>query len=198
MAQTLATTDPLSAASPGAQWIGIAERISFCAKLLRDEFRDCLRPWELSEAQFSVLWACSAAPPSGTGQSELAASLAVSPAQISLVVEQLRRKRLLTGRRDENDRRRQVWRVSAAGHAVIGAVAAGLSTWARGLGQALGETQIAAFEQALGALIRQMATQPNPSGGEADNGRDDDGVGSEPAATDMACGPNANLAREAA
>ena len=56
----------------------------------------------------------------------MAREMAVSPAQVSGLVEQLRRKGLLEGRRSETDRRRQLWRLTTDGQATLDAMLADL------------------------------------------------------------------------
>ncbi len=72
----------------------------------------------LSEPELALLWACAASPPGGRGQRELAEFLAVSPAQISVLVERLDRAGLLQGRLAPGDRRRRLWEPTAAGTAL--------------------------------------------------------------------------------
>jgi DNA-binding MarR family transcriptional regulator len=81
----------------------------------------------VSESEFRLLWAlfqCCGTP----DQADLAAQLAVSAAQVSVVVERLQSDGLIVGTADPGDRRRQLWRLSPTGgtlvHAVLAQVAA--------------------------------------------------------------------------
>jgi len=100
---------------PATQWGDLAERIVVCARLLRDDLGQRAGRWDLSEPEFSVLWICRETPPEGIGQNELADSLAISASAVSGLVERLRRRGLLEGRRGQSDRRRQLWRLTPAG-----------------------------------------------------------------------------------
>jgi DNA-binding MarR family transcriptional regulator len=145
-----------------ARWIDLVERILLCGRVLRDEIRLRLQRWEVSESEFSLLWACKDAPSSGRGQNELAKVLAVSPAQVSAMVEQLRRKRLLRGRRATGDRRRQLWRLTPAGQTTVEVALAGLSDWTGGLDKCVGEGHALLLGQILDHLVQQFAAAPPP------------------------------------
>ena len=141
--------------SPAAvRWVGLAERILVCGRILRDELvRDAGR-CRLSEPEFSLLWACRDAPPTGLGQNELAARLAVSAAQVSGLVERLRVAELLEGRRGQTDRRRQLWRLTPAGQAALAASLTHVADWAEQLDRRLGTTASRVLEQLLDQLVR--------------------------------------------
>lgn len=87
-----------------------------CHRLLRTWLDERLRPWDLRDTEFWVLWFCSRSAPVGVIQHELAAAAGVSEAQMSGLVERLRQNGLLIGCRSEPDRRRQYWRLTAAGN----------------------------------------------------------------------------------
>lgn len=97
------------------QCIELAEQISVCGRKLHDELSHLVGQWQLSPPQFSLLWACRYTRAEGSSQNELAGAMAVSPAHVSGLVEQLRRKGLLEGRRAAVDRRRQLWRLTPDG-----------------------------------------------------------------------------------
>lgn len=87
-------------------------------------------PLNLSEAEFRLLWllyqrspenAVDAAP---LDQAELAERLAVSPGQISGVVERLQARQLIACSVDGADRRRQLWRLADGGAELIAKAAA--------------------------------------------------------------------------
>ena len=105
--------------SPIDRWIALAEQIAICGRMLRSRLTERANSAGLREVEFSILWACEYGPASGIAQSELAAGLAVSPAHVSGLVEQLRRKGLLEARRAPADRRRQLWRLTPSGKATL-------------------------------------------------------------------------------
>jgi DNA-binding MarR family transcriptional regulator len=121
--------DPESSA---VSWLHLVERIAVCSRLLRAALDNQMAACDLNPSQFSVLWACYHQC-AGVGQSELAEVLAVSPAHVSGLVEQLRRRKLLAGHRPSADRRRQLWRLTAHGQSCVESVRAALRTWAEGL-----------------------------------------------------------------
>lgn len=110
----------------------------------------------LTEAQLAVLWQCQQAPAPPQGQHELAAALAFSTAQVSTLVEQLRRLGWLEGSRDPIDRRRQCWHATIEGIAVTHRVVHGLETWAtvRGL------RHDGSLPIALAELLRGLDREP--------------------------------------
>lgn len=107
-----------------------------------------------------MLWACRRTPPGGLPQQELAAAMAVSAAQVSVLVEQLRRQGLLQGRRAQNDRRRQLWRLTPAGRARLQDVLADLSDWARAAADRLGADGPQALGRLLDGLIDSFGSRP--------------------------------------
>lgn len=130
----------------------LAGKILVCSRMLREQLSRRADRREISEGEFFLLWACRKAPPMGAGQSELAESIAVSPAHVSGLVERLRKKGLLEPRRDPADRRRQLWRISPAGHAAIKAVLDDLTDWAGDIQAKLGNDG----DRVLGQLIEEL------------------------------------------
>lgn len=82
-----------------------------------------MAPWcrrfGLSEPGFQVLWCLRAMCGEGLDQSTLAGRLALSPAQVSTMVERLRAQRLIAQRHVPGDRRRRLWQLSSGGHALL-------------------------------------------------------------------------------
>ena len=137
----------------------LAERIVVCGRIFRDDLARQAGRWQLSEPEFLTLWVCRRVPPSGLGQNELAARLAVSAAQVSSVVEQLRRQRFLVGRRAKTDRRRKLWRLTPAGRAKLQAVLADLADWAGPLGDQLVTEDSHALVRLLDRLAEMLRTR---------------------------------------
>jgi len=93
----------------------------------------------VSETEFRLMWQLFAAGHTATpdgadlpDQSELAAALVVSPAQVSGAVERLRSLDLVERVASGADRRRQLWRLSERGRAVVHAVLHVIDRAARG------------------------------------------------------------------
>lgn len=84
---------------------------------------------ELSEQEFLVLWLCGDdAALTHRGQGELAEVVGVSPAQMSGLVDRLRKRDLLQFERLGRDRRRQVWQLTPAGQTLLADVCRQLAT----------------------------------------------------------------------
>jgi DNA-binding MarR family transcriptional regulator len=141
-----------AAAIPAARWFGVAEQLSSCGQMLRKRLAWQADACGLTEGQLSALWACLTAPSPGLSQNDLAETLRVSPAYISGLVEQLRHKRLLRGRRDPIDRRRQRWRLTDQGRDTLQAILASATEWACRLDQHLGPGVPERLSDLLGQL----------------------------------------------
>lgn len=101
-----------------AFWLERAELALVKARQLRATLERRIAGRGLSEPELALLWACASAPPGGSSQRELAEQLAVSPAQISGLVERLAQLGWLRGRPAPADRRRRLWEPTAAGAAL--------------------------------------------------------------------------------
>lgn len=112
-------------------WIEVLEGVAASTRRVRHELTRALAVHGVGESQFSILWICHQAPGEGISQSDIAGRLAISTAHVSGLVEQLRRAGWLDGHRDVADRRRQVWRTTAAGQDFIAALVASLAAWLR-------------------------------------------------------------------
>jgi DNA-binding MarR family transcriptional regulator len=121
-----------------AEWVRFSEQLATVSRMVREGLARRLEAYALGWAQFSLLWVCREGPTEGIGQNELSTLLGVSSAHISALVEQLRSKDLIVGRRATSDRRRQLWRLTDTGHALIEVVLADLSGWADELNRRLG------------------------------------------------------------
>lgn len=111
-----------SSAGGAAIWLALAERVIALARQMRRGMAAAGRPASMGETELLALWACSFEACAGINQSRLCARLGVSPAQVSGVVDSLRRRGLLTGDRDQSDRRRQLWRPTPEGLSVLAEV----------------------------------------------------------------------------
>lgn len=146
-------------AKTAARWVELVELIRASGRMFRGLLANSLQRHNLAESQFSVLWICRKAPGAGLSQQDLAAKLVVSPAAGSGLVEQLRRRGLLEGRRAEPDRRRQLWRLTAAGRDVLDVVLSDLADWAATLEGQLGGTDSGELLRAVGELGRTLTSQ---------------------------------------
>lgn len=115
------------AADSGAQagWTPVpqAERLlrlvhwtSAASRQLRRRLAEVAQAFDLSDAELLVVWLCHG---NGHVQVELAGAIGVSPAQMSGLAERLRARGLVGMHRLALDRRRQVWRTSPTGEALL-------------------------------------------------------------------------------
>ncbi len=135
-----------------SDWLALAELLSVCSHSLRSEVAARALGAAVTEPQFALLRTCARST-SGLSQSELADGLALSAAHVSGMVEQLSARGLVVGQRDSNDRRRQCWRLTDAGRAIVELVIRELLPWC--------ETLDANFEcvrrQQLAVALRALA-----------------------------------------
>ena len=118
------------------RWLGVAsgsppvERINAAChsaaegKLAARRIAAWLGGTEINEPEFRLLWllagtASSGASAAALDQADLAEQLVVSPAQVSGAVERLRSLGLVERLQHQRDRRRQLWRVTEAGDALL-------------------------------------------------------------------------------
>jgi DNA-binding MarR family transcriptional regulator len=75
----------------------------------------------LNEAEFRLLWQLDKSPDAleHPDQKQLATQLGLSAAQVSTVVERLRAQGFVAGKLLPSDRRRQLWRLSSTGRALL-------------------------------------------------------------------------------
>lgn len=160
--------EPCAGVAPerSEKWADLAELLGRCERTLRDDWSRFSLPLGLTQAQFSLLWACRQAPPEGLSQNELALSLALSPAHVSGQVEQLRSKGWLAGERRAPDRRKQVWQLTADGNDRLQELLAVLVNWAERLDDRLGQQRrhhLAILLDELLAALAQSEPDANPT-----------------------------------
>ena len=97
----------------------LAQELALCQRQLWSLLMECLRPWKLSYTEFVVLWICERATVRGVPQKDLVTATGVSSAQISGVVERLRRRGLLAAERGPQDRRQQLWHLADDGRRLV-------------------------------------------------------------------------------
>src|SRR4051794_22202535 len=74
---------------------------------------------QLSESELQILSCLSQRAAQGVDQTTLAASLALSPPQVSACVEKLRVRGLISHHEASSDRRRRLWQLTAEGIATL-------------------------------------------------------------------------------
>jgi DNA-binding MarR family transcriptional regulator len=98
-------------------------RHAVAGKLASRQLAAWVDGFPVGESEFRLLWelhtACADAGMASFDQAELADRLAVSAAQVSGMVERLRRSQLIARPAVDGDRRRQYWRLTAAGDELV-------------------------------------------------------------------------------
>lgn len=102
-------------------------RTSTAARQLRRMLAERVVRWEISDSEMLILWLCWRPGRVGKVQGELAAGLGISPAQTSALVEGLRKRGFLIQERSPLDRRRQIWRLTPAGEALLDEMGAAMT-----------------------------------------------------------------------
>lgn len=100
-------------------WLRLVMQVGTVARAARRQLAVQVAGSELSEQEFLVLWLCDDATLTPRSQGELADVVGVSPAQMSGLVDRLRRRDLLQFERLGRDRRRQVWQLTVEGRALL-------------------------------------------------------------------------------
>ena len=149
-AATPRAAPPLPEDAPAERLLRLVHWTSAANRQLRRRLAKLASAFGLSDAELLVMWLCHG---SGYVQVELAGAIGTSPAQMSGLVERLRTRGLVEMHRQAQDRRRQVWRTSPAGGALLGDARERLETLAAEIDGALDRDQ----QQALEALCERIA-----------------------------------------
>jgi DNA-binding MarR family transcriptional regulator len=120
---------------------------SAASRQLRRQLTEMAAAFDLSDHELLVVWLCR---DGGRVQVELAGAIGVSPAQMSGIVERLRSRGLVGMHRPTMDRRRQVWRTSVAGQALLDRAAPRLEELAESL-----DTSVSSAEQEVAESLCQ-------------------------------------------
>jgi DNA-binding MarR family transcriptional regulator len=116
--------------APGDGVLRLIHWTSAAGRQLRRRLAGVAEAFDLSDHDLLVVWLCGGA---GRVQVDLAAAVGVSPAQMSGIVERLRKRGLVAMHRSTLDRRRQVWRASESGTALVAEARLQLRRLARAL-----------------------------------------------------------------
>jgi DNA-binding MarR family transcriptional regulator len=117
--------DARPSANAAGDRIDAACRLAVAGKLALRDIATWTRGFRVSETEFRLLWLLfqhehrGSAPQPVLDQGELAAGLAISPAQVSGLVERLQASALIDRVASGFDRRRQLWRLAAAGETLV-------------------------------------------------------------------------------
>lgn len=114
---------------PFAPWPKLLSAWSEWERTVRAQWRGIVASAGLSEQQWLLLWFAGEANAPGRAQTELADDINLSPAQVCLMLEDLRQRDLLIATRCPPDRRRQFWQPSPGGKRLLADCDARLRDW---------------------------------------------------------------------
>jgi DNA-binding MarR family transcriptional regulator len=135
---------------PAERLLRLVHWTSAASRQLRRRLAEVAQGFDLSDAELLVVWLCHG---TGHAQIELAGAIGTSPAQMSGLAERLRARGLVGMHRLAMDRRRQVWRTSLAGEALLHQVAGQLNELAAAIEAALSTDE----QQAAESLCERLA-----------------------------------------
>ena len=135
---------------------------SAASRQLRRRLAEAAAAIELSDPELLVLWLCRGG---GQVQVDLAAAIGSSPAQMSGLVERLRGRTLIAVHRSITDRRRQVWRTTGAGDALLLQAAGHLAAMASAVDAGLSAGEQQSVEAFCQRLVEAVGQQGRRSGG---------------------------------
>src|SRR5262245_19472075 len=128
---------------------------------LRRRLADVAAELGLSDTELLVIWLCSGG---GRVQVDLAGAIGISPAQMSGMVERLRSRGLVAMHRLAMDRRRQVWRTTAAGQSLLADAAGHLNELAAGISRGMSAEEQNAAEGLCERLAEAAGSRNQESG----------------------------------
>ena len=149
-------------ASTTERWAHIVQQTSLCGRQLRRVLAAFAVPWNVSDTEFLLLWACNQALENGLRQNDLAHKLGVSPAQMSGLVYDLRDRGLLTFERPQHDRRRQVLKITGQGRLLLSRILESLAPLVARLEQFISHDEQQLIEKLLERIIAAVDDMPGP------------------------------------
>jgi DNA-binding MarR family transcriptional regulator len=158
--------DGILPTTAAAQWLRLVQTASMCGRQLRKALGELVAPRGLTDSECLVLWACCESPSEEQAQHHLAGVIGVSPAQLSGLLDALASRGLIIGRRPAHDRRRQYWKLTAAGQALVGELLADLAQWMATV-QPLADVERVPLTHRFAALASNLSASPARHGKEA-------------------------------
>jgi DNA-binding MarR family transcriptional regulator len=138
---------------PAERLLRLVHWTSAASRQLRRRLAEVAQRFDLSDAELLVVWLCHG---NGHVQVELASAIGISPAQMSGLAERLRARGLVGMHRLAMDRRRQVWRTSPTGEALLREVAGHLDELAAVVGGAISPAEQQATETLCERLVEAV------------------------------------------
>lgn len=151
----------------GDRLLMLVHRANCAARQLRRRLAAAAETAGLSDNEVLVLW-LAAGVAEGLVQGDLATAIGISPAQMSGIVERLRKRGLIRMERSPLDRRRQVWRSTPVGHEVLESLKPGLVAIAEQLDARVSPAE----QQAAVALCQQLTAASSPEADSLDSDND--------------------------
>ena len=141
-------------------WVEMLRTMSRCGRVAQRTLNEQIgEQFGLSQAM--MLWACRDLAESAPSQLELANYLGLSPAQVSGLVDSLRRDGLLASERSPHDRRRQTWRLTAEGTLAASNLDEQLAGWAAECTSVLEPNLVAQMLHSLHMFERMLDRSSN-------------------------------------
>jgi len=187
--------------APPERLVWLAKATSLTERSLRRSLQQHAKVAGLNEAELLVLWTTARAGRPGVAQNHLVAEIGLSAAQMSNLLDGLRRGGVIAAQRAENDRRRQTWRLEDAGKKLLSAALAEITCLADSIFHYLSPEDQVLLEDLLWRVRFAVGRSSETSriAGNTSRRRDSTGPASTgPAATDSAATDSAQSRREAA
>jgi DNA-binding MarR family transcriptional regulator len=143
--------------APPERLLRLAHWTSTASRHLRRRIAEATAALDLSDTELIVVWLCSGG---GRVQVDLAAATGISPAQMSGLMERLRSRGLVGMHRQARDRRRQIWRATLSGRALLATASEQLGELATCLAEHLGEEDQGATQSLCQRLAEAAANNP--------------------------------------
>lgn len=139
-------------ASSSVGWSDLTQLVSVCGREMRRALAGCIAECGVTTNEFLLLWACDQPTEDDPPQNELAATIGVSPAQLSGLVERMTQQGVLLAHRRDDDRRKRFLRLSEAGRELFERCTRKLDAVSHQLNR-----QVSAAEQTRASdLLRQL------------------------------------------
>jgi DNA-binding MarR family transcriptional regulator len=153
--------DAPQAFGSAANCLELLEDLSRLTRTLRTTLAEVVQPNGLTDTELQLLYRCASSS-DGLAQRQLADALAISTAAVSGLVEGLRRRGLIACHRPADDRRRQVWKLTARGHQLLGQLMSTLGPRLELLLAASAPSSLATLRQTARGLQATAASTPAP------------------------------------
>ncbi|MEQ8791647.1 MAG: MarR family transcriptional regulator [Pirellulaceae bacterium] len=144
-----ASDDADNRLSPPARLVQLARATSLAERGLRRALQRHTSGLGLNDAELLVLWSAARGRSEGVAQHQLVAEIGLSAAQVSNLLDGLRRSGYVQSRRAENDRRRQLWRLEPPGEQLLSDALAEIGRLAEAVIDGLSVEDQAALEKLL-------------------------------------------------